>query len=395
MCSERLPRPRDGTALGKDQSDMRAYNEKLVLSLLRQVGPIPRSQIARATGLSPQSCSVIMRALETAGLVRRGAPQRGRIGQPSVPMMLAEDGAFSLGLQIRRDSAEMVLMDFLGAIRASRSCNYRAPHPDTIVRFARTALGELAETLPEPLRPRLRGLGVALPDQPWLWADEPAARTAWQRLDLAEELRDLTDLPIYAEQDIIAACRAEMALGSAIGASDLLYIQIRETIRGAVVQGGKPLQGGRVHRPLGQIQVCAPAGGSASLDACASLGRLAELMAAQGALPEALRGAPAGWPDLPEVESRWRAEAAPALAQVIGSADALLSLSHVVIAACRPPAARAALVQAVAGHLEAAEAGPAALPALHAAALGPQTAALGAAILPLAAQFLVQLPARR
>ena len=74
---------------GSNQSGMRAHNERLVLSILRRLGPMAKADIARMTGLSAQTVSVIMRALETDGLLAKGEPVRGRVGQPSVPMGLA------------------------------------------------------------------------------------------------------------------------------------------------------------------------------------------------------------------------------------------------------------------------------------------------------------------
>ena len=102
---------------GANQTGLRAHNERLILSLLRQQGALSKADIARHTGLSAQTISVINRALENESLVSRGEPVRGRIGQPSVPMALNPDGAFSLGLRIGRRSADLVLMDFVGAIR--------------------------------------------------------------------------------------------------------------------------------------------------------------------------------------------------------------------------------------------------------------------------------------
>ena len=68
---------------------MRDYNERLVLSLVRQHSALAKTDIARMTGLSAQTVSVIMRALEQDGLLLRGEPLRGKIGQPSIPMSLA------------------------------------------------------------------------------------------------------------------------------------------------------------------------------------------------------------------------------------------------------------------------------------------------------------------
>ena len=82
---------------GTNQSGMRDSNERLVLSLVRQHGSLPKTEIARMTGLSAQTVSVIMRELEDEGLLLRQEPIRGRIGQPSIPMALNPEGAFFLG----------------------------------------------------------------------------------------------------------------------------------------------------------------------------------------------------------------------------------------------------------------------------------------------------------
>ena len=71
---------------GSNQVRVRAYNERLVLSLVRMHGEMSKADITRASGLSAQTVSVIMRSLEKDGLLLRGEPIRGRVGQPSVPM---------------------------------------------------------------------------------------------------------------------------------------------------------------------------------------------------------------------------------------------------------------------------------------------------------------------
>ena len=112
---------------GTNQAGMRAQNERLVLSLVRRHGPLAKSEIARMTGLSAQTVSVIMRHLEADRLLRRGEPQRGRVGQPSVPMSLDPEGAFFLGAKVGRRSLDFVLVDFVGGIRHQSRASYPFP----------------------------------------------------------------------------------------------------------------------------------------------------------------------------------------------------------------------------------------------------------------------------
>src|SRR5210317_2074400 len=99
---------------GSNQSGMRERNERLVLTILRRQGALPKAEIARITGLSAQTVSVIMRALEKDGLLERGEKVRGKVGQPSVPMRLAPEGALFFGLKVGRRSTELVLVNFNG-----------------------------------------------------------------------------------------------------------------------------------------------------------------------------------------------------------------------------------------------------------------------------------------
>src|SRR5690242_6327552 len=84
---------------GANQIRVRAYNERLVLSLVRPYGALSKADIARRSGLSAQNVSVIMRALEKEGLLSRGEPIRGRVGQPSIPMRLNPDAVYSFGVK--------------------------------------------------------------------------------------------------------------------------------------------------------------------------------------------------------------------------------------------------------------------------------------------------------
>src|SRR3954447_753209 len=97
----------------------RVYNARGVLSLVRHHGALPKADIARLTGLSPPTVQVIVQALETDGLLLKREALRGRVGQPSVPLSLNPEGAFSFGVKIGRRSAEIVLMDFVGNVRRS------------------------------------------------------------------------------------------------------------------------------------------------------------------------------------------------------------------------------------------------------------------------------------
>src|SRR5690606_30429527 len=128
---------------GVNQQGVRDHNERLILSTIQRHGALPGSDLARMAGLSPQTVSVILRGLEQEGIILRGDPQRGRVGKPSVPMGLAPDGVYSIGLKIGRRSADLLLADFHGQVRQQMQTTYRYPMPDEVFGFLRLGLQTL------------------------------------------------------------------------------------------------------------------------------------------------------------------------------------------------------------------------------------------------------------
>ena len=101
--------------LDRDGPGALSRNERLILSLIRRRGPMPRAALAQLTGLSAQSITNLTRKLMMAGYLDAGAVVRGKVGQPSTPLALAPDGAWFLGLKIGRRLVELAPADRLYA----------------------------------------------------------------------------------------------------------------------------------------------------------------------------------------------------------------------------------------------------------------------------------------
>jgi hypothetical protein len=115
---------------GTNQGGMREANERVVLTVLRRNPSITKAEIARVTGLSAQTVARLVGALEQDSLVLRGEPNRGRIGQPSIPLSLNPEGAVFLGMKVGRRSAEMIAIDFLGRVLDREQVLYGYPDFD-------------------------------------------------------------------------------------------------------------------------------------------------------------------------------------------------------------------------------------------------------------------------
>ena len=379
---------------GSNQAGMRAHNERLVLSLVRQRGALAKSDIARITGLSAQTVSVIMRALESDGLLGRGDPVRGRIGQPSVPMHLAADGAFFLGLKIGRRSADLMLVDFTGQVRATRRRIYLYPTPDAVVAFLAATLPAVTASLPLEQRGRIGGIGVAMPFQLWSWTDHLNApqseMDAWRHRDIQAEVAAIAGVPAFVQNDATAACGAELVFGTGDRPRDFLYFYFGFFIGGGLVLNGRLFTGRSGNAAgVGPMPVPGPDGRMRRLMTVASLSTLAAAMAAAGENPDPLWDVPDRWSVSPGVLSDWIERAAEGLASAILSATALLELDAVLIDGWMPASVRhqiTAATQAAFARLDHAGITPL---AIREGSIGPQARTLGAAAVPLSQRYLL------
>lgn len=379
---------------GSNQSGMRAHNERLVLSLLRQQGALAKSDLARMTGLSAQTVSVIMRSLEAEGLLFKGEPVRGRIGQPSVPMSLDAEGAFFLGLKIGRRSADLMLVDFLGQVRATRRRTYRYPTPNTVVAFVGESLPAVLETLPPDRRDRVGGMGIAMPFQLWNWVNYIGAPQSemdqWRNRDIQTEIAEMAGMPVYVQNDATAACGAELVFGTGEKPKDFLYFYFGTFIGGGLVLNGQLFTGRTGNAGgVGPMPVPGPDGQLQRLFDVASMSRLAETAEAAGASADHLWEQHVEWRLPDALVADWIEGAAQGLAYATLSAAALVELEAVMIDGWMPTDIRAEITRRTEAALLRLDLSGVEPPQVRQGTVGAEARALGAAAIPLAQRYLI------
>lgn len=384
----------DHLVRGSNQSGLRAYNERLVLTLIRQNGPLAKAGIARITGLSAQTVSVIMRALEADGLLEKGPPVRGKVGQPSVPMGLAKDGAFFLGLKIGRRSQELVLIDFLGQVQGRARKIHRYPQPDDVVKFAHEGIGSLLSELTPRQRARVAGLGIAIPFRLTDWASalgvSASDMDAWHDRDIAAEIGAEWDFPVYLQNDASAACGAELVFGHPDKPRDFLYIFMGFFVGGGLVLDNTLFTGRSGNAAaLGSMPIGASDGHMRQLVEVASLATLERALAPHGFDTDTIWGNPTSWSVPEEYLDDWLERAAQGLAFAIASCACVIDFECTFIDGWLPPQIRARIVRRTQVLLDGMSVAGIDIPQIREGTIGIDARALGAASLPLSDRFLV------
>jgi len=380
---------------GTNQSGVKLYNERLVLSLIRSHGPLSKAEIARRTGLSTQTSSVIMKQLENDGLLLRKEPIRGKVGQPSIPMSLNPEGAYAVGFKFGRRSADLVLMDFVGKVRRVVRETYAYPTPGELERFVQSGVAEVTGDLGKEQARRICGLGIAAPFEMWGWEDEVGAphevQEAWRSYDIKAEVERLVAWPVHFCNDATAACAAELAFGNPAGYTNFLYVFFATLIGGGVVLNGS-LYPGRVGNAgaFGSVLVPDPNRNGPpvrSLIRSASIYILENMIESGGKDPSILWHSPDDWSGLGTILETWIDQATSSVGIAIGSAISVIDFEAIVIDGAFPRSIRSRIVERTREKFSRLDLQGLAGADIVEGTIGSDARVLGAASLPLLAGF--------
>ncbi len=378
---------------GSNQVRVRAYNERLVMSLVRRHRELSKAEIARRSGLSAQTVSVIMRSLEADGLLKRGAPVRGRVGQPSIPMRLDPDGVLSLGLKIGRRSADLVLMDFVGNVRMQLHSAYPYPILDNILDFVRDGIADFSKSLSPEQMKRISGLGVAMPGEIWNWADRDDTpyeeMQKWRTADIPALLEAASGQPLFLQNDATAACAAEMVFGHGPHFADFAYFFIGVFVGGGVVLNhmlypGKSGNAGA----FGSMPIPDGSGGTQQLIDGASILILEKMIEEAGRDASSIWNPPDEWDDFGAIMDAWIDKTACNLALASLAVCSVIDFEAIVIEGGFPASIKTRLVEATRDAFSKLNLKGITPPVFEEGIVGSGARANGAASLPLFARYL-------
>ena len=378
---------------GGNQVSVGQYNERLVISLLRRHGWLTKADLARMTGLSAQTMTVIVKRLTASELLLSGDKVRGRVGQPSTPFALNPLGAVSIGIKIGRRSLDIIAMGFDGTVLARRTERFAVPDAAATLRLIDSTLPRLLKDLPAEQRTRILGAGVAMPRALSGWETElnlpPGALDDWNRVDIVAEVERRIGAATYLLHDVSAACLAELCFGRGKDIQNFLYLYVGSFVGGGLVLSNQLQTGAR--------------------GAAAAIGSLPTGLSGSGVPPQLIeRASLTGFEALVRAAGRedphsfyygeqdettirvfteWAEGASRSLAFAITATAAILDLDAVILAGGLPEDRTADLLRMTERSLADYNVKGVHMPRLHQAEIGITARAIGSAFLPIYANF--------
>lgn len=232
-----------------NQDDLRNHNLSVVIdTLLRTTEPLSRAELAKRTGLTKATMSLLVSMLVDDGVVREGEPSvQSSYGRPSTPLLIAGGRYCGIGLQVNTDGYGVIVLDLDGTVISERWVDADISAPDADEVFAELdALAMEQEALLAERGCTVAGAGLAL----------PGLVTGNMRLLMARNLGweqlDLTRFDVMRRLDVTAGNEANMAAlaqipgyamrrdgDGIVGPSEsFIYLSTDVGIGGAVVRNG-------------------------------------------------------------------------------------------------------------------------------------------------------------
>ncbi len=232
---------------------IRALNEQLLLSHIRQLGPCSRAELARLSGLSKPTVSLALANVERSGLVRVAGQRTGVPGRSARLYEVRPEAGFVLGLDIGLRYLRGALADLSGQIRAQASARARAS--STAGRVAE--LIGLADALCADAGLDRAAITQTVIGSPGVYDPRRNAMaltgqlTGWSKPAVLTGLREAFGQDLVVENDVDAAALAEQAHGHGREFASFAFVWIGTGIGMGLVLDGKLHRG--VHGVAGEI----------------------------------------------------------------------------------------------------------------------------------------------
>lgn len=237
-----------------DATLLRKVNESAILELIRERGPISRSDLARLLRLSPPTITRIVNPLIEAGLVLEGSTGDSKGGRRPIMLTFNSQASLIVGVYVGQNIVG-ALADLNGEIFERRTLP-SLPGEEGVQRLI-DFIKELCQTA-APFGAPLRGVGVGIPsitvleDGMITWAPS----FGWRNLPLKQRLQEALDLPVFIENSVNLIALGESWRGAGQGLRNLLCIQFGDGIGAGLILNGQLYRGS--HYAAGEVGYIIP-----------------------------------------------------------------------------------------------------------------------------------------
>jgi predicted NBD/HSP70 family sugar kinase len=237
-----------------DASLLRKVNQSAILDVIREQGPISRSDVARRLDLSPATVTRIVNALLANQLVKECGSSYTRSGRRPVLLEFNPHANLIIGVYIHRNMIGAV-SNLNGNILERRVVPSVAGEAgvDCLIELIRE-LHRLSTVYGAPVR----GVGIGAPsvvayqEGVVVWAPS----LGWRNLSLKARLEEAIGLPVFVENEVNLIALGESWRGAGRDVDNLVCLSLGPGIGAGIVLNGQLYRGS--HGAAGEVGYILP-----------------------------------------------------------------------------------------------------------------------------------------
>ncbi len=225
----------------------RQISVRAVFEAMLKCGPISRAELARITGLSKQTTSDVVRALEEARWIRLRGQTQGAIGRSATMYEVEENNAFALGADLGGTKIHVAIANLLGVIVGELTEPTDRQGGHAVVAQIHKMMSRIAARAGlDPALIRCGAIGSPGVFQPESGHINFAPNIpGLDEIDVAKALNNALGFPVAIENDVNLAALGERRQGFRLDAPNFAFIALGTGIGMGMVANGQLVRGAR------------------------------------------------------------------------------------------------------------------------------------------------------
>ncbi|MFW6368426.1 MAG: ROK family protein [Spirochaetota bacterium] len=226
-------------AKGAQPELLKEINRAHLFEILRRERTVSRPRIAELTGLSRATVTVLIESLLETGIVREAGIGASSGGRPPVLLQFQPGAVFALGARMHDYEWNVLLTDLDGVPHDREEARIAGTSPDAAVAAIAQAVDRLVAR--NSTRRILPAMGVGSPGLVDMRSGviKSATDVGWFEVPLRDMLQSRLGLHVYLANRSKVGALGEHWSGAGAGTQDMIYISIGTGVAAGIIHAGE------------------------------------------------------------------------------------------------------------------------------------------------------------
>ena len=234
------------TIKGSNIAILKRQNQFLILSIIKEQGPISRVAIARETNLTKSAISKVVTNLIKRGIVEEVGIGNTSVGRKPIMLKLTTDNYFIVGVGIRRTKVFVGIANLQGNIITRRKTPLKKEDNQEII--LKKLISLIYKTIKDSGIPREKVIGIGIGSPGPLYAHSgvilsPPNFPGWHSVPLKKLIEEEFRVPVFIDNDANVAALGEKWFGNGQGIDNFIYISVDKGVGAGIVINGRVYRG--------------------------------------------------------------------------------------------------------------------------------------------------------